>query len=181
MAEERRVPGYDTDIEIVEHDPEWSERFEREAERIEDSVGDTVVRIEHVGSTSVPELPAKPIIDIGITISNTCCIRDQIESLESNGYQFGAERDDWLQFHRWDNGQQFNIGVCSHASDRWRRSLVFREYLRDHPDARDEYAAVKHEAAAEYPRDAPAYNDAKSATIKAIVHRARADGYDERI
>lgn len=182
MSEQNHIPGYDMDLEVVAYDPEWPARFEREAERIKDAFGNEIIRIKHLGSTSVPELPAKPIIDIGIIMSDKCDIREQAEPLANVGYQFGADRDDWLQFHRWDDdGQQFNVGVCSHDSARWRRNLVFRKYLRDYPEARTEYAAVKRKAAAEHPRDAPAYNDKKSETIESIIQRARRNGYEARI
>lgn len=181
MDEQNRIPGYGAELEVVAYDPAWPAQFECEAERINDLLGDELARIEHLGSTSIPELPAKPIIDIGVVMTDMCCVRDRVEPLTTIGYQFGADRDGWLQLHRWDNGQQFNVGVCSHDSERWRQNLMLREYLRDHPGARNEYAAVKRKAAEEHPRNAKAYNDAKSETIESIIQRARTNGYEERI
>ncbi len=108
--------------------------------------------------------------------------RDAVERFESVGYRFGRERDGWFSLHRWaDDGQQFNVGVCSAGSETWRRGIVFREYLRDHPDAREEYAAIKRAAAEEHPRDASSYTDAKSDTIDSILQRADEEGYEEKI
>jgi len=178
--------SYDGEIEVVPYDPEWPDRFERERSRIREAVDPRdVVRIEHIGSTAVPGLAAKPIIDILIvvpdrTAARTC--RDRVETIEYEFFEERTEREWWLQLGNWpQTGQRYNLSVRPAETDGWRRNLLLREYLRDHSEARDEYERVKRSAAAEHADDAVAYTKAKSAVVESILDRARAAGYEERI
>lgn len=168
-------------IEIVEYDPAWPVRFEREATRMREILGDNVVSIEHVGSTSVPGLAAKPIVDVCPVVSDMDDGETCAELLQRSGY-YRSEKDrgdDWIELGRTaDDGQEFNVHVRPRDSEAVRKYLLLREYLRDHPRARDEYARVKRTAAERYPRDISKYTREKSAVIESIVQKAREAGYE---
>ncbi|UPV75497.1 GrpB family protein [Halorussus limi] len=168
-------------IEVVEYDPAWPVRFEREADRMRELLGENVLSIEHVGSTSVPGLAAKPIVDICPVVADTDDGERCADLLQRNGY-YRSEKDrgdDWIELGRTaDDGQEFNVHVRPRHSDAVTRYLLLRAYLRDHPDAREEYARVKRAAAETHPNDVSGYTREKSDIIESIVERARAEGYD---
>ncbi|MFC4448656.1 GrpB family protein [Halorussus aquaticus] len=174
----------DVTIEIVDYDPAWPVRFEREADRMAEILGDRVVSIEHIGSTAVPGLAAKPIVDIVPVVADVddgeVCAR---RLAEAGYYRSHKDRgDDWIELGREaDDGQEFNVHIRPRDSERLRRNLLLRDYLRDHPDAHEEYARVKREAAAKHPEDPDAYTRAKSAVIESILGRAREAGYEPDI
>nr|WP_255473836.1 GrpB family protein [Salarchaeum sp. JOR-1] len=139
--------------------------------------------MEHFGSTSVPGLAAKPIIDICPVVPDMATARDCKSAMLDLGYQFNADRENWLAFERFDEGldQQFNAHFHPVGSTRLERTLVFRDYLRDHPHARDAYATAKRHAAAVHPDDTSAYNDAKDDIAETIITAAREAGYEPEI
>lgn len=174
----------DTPIEVVEYNPEWPDRYEREATRIRAALGDDLIRIEHIGSTAVPGLAAKPIIDICPVVTDRNTANDCADQLEEIGYEFGYDfEDDRIHLgYTADDGQQFNLHL------RWRdtigrleENILLREYLRDHPGLRDEYAALKRVAAEEHTDDIEAYSQRKTAFIQRVIDRAREEGYEEQI
>ncbi|KZN24049.1 hypothetical protein A4G99_06150 [Haladaptatus sp. R4] len=174
----------DIRIEIVEYDPEWPVHFEREATRMEEILGEHVVSIEHIGSTSVPGLPAKPIVDICPVVSDMDEGRTCAELLQEAGYSPGEQDrpDDWISLGRnHDEGQQFNVHIRPRYSDAVTRYLLLREYLRDHPEAREEYGEVKRKAAENHSTDITEYTRAKSDIIQSILECARNEGYDPKI
>ncbi|WP_135853472.1 GrpB family protein [Halorussus salinus] len=168
-------------IEIAEYDPEWPVRFEREATRMRNVLGETVVSVEHVGSTAVPGLAAKPIVDICPVVTDMDDGERCADLLQQNGY-YRSEKDrgdDWIELGRTaDDGQEFNVHVRPRNSDAVSRYLLLREYLRDHPAARDEYARIKRAAAEKHPEDVPKYTREKSDFIESVVEKARVEGYD---
>lgn len=177
---------YDDDIEIVAYDPAWPDHYDREQSRLRAALDPVDVRrIEHIGSTAVPGLAAKPIVDVLVVVDNRDAAWNCVDRLEDIGYEFFAERTErewWLQLGYWPaDGQPFNCSVRPVETEGWRRNVLLREYLRDHPDARDEYERVKREAVAEYAADPTEYTKAKSPVIESILERARAAGYEEMI
>ncbi|ESP87835.1 GrpB family protein [Candidatus Halobonum tyrrellensis] len=169
-------------VEIVDYDPAWPTLFEREAERMRAVVDDHVVSIEHVGSTAVPGLAAKPIVDVCPVIEDADGVRTVSDLLDDAGWPRARERGDaWVEHQRVaDSGQEYNVRVRPRevAIERY---LLVREYLRAHPDARDEYARIKRGAAETYPDDVERYTLAKSGTVERIRERAREAGYADRI
>lgn len=174
----------DATIEIVDYDPAWPARFEREAERMAELLGDRVVTVEHLGSTAAPGLAAKPIIDISPVVADTDDGEVCAERLEgADCYRSHEDRgDDWIELGREaDDGQEFNVHIRPRDSGGLRRNFLLRDYLRDHPDAREEYATVKRQAAKDHPDDVAAYTREKSAVIESIRKRAREAGYEPDI
>jgi GrpB-like predicted nucleotidyltransferase (UPF0157 family) len=157
-------------IRVVDYDPEWPLRYERWQARLRSLLGDTARRIEHVGSTSVPGLPAKPIIDIQLSVDDVGAEASYVPQLEQAGVQLRSRDDVHLYFRPYAGlPRDVHIHVCGTGSDWEREHLLFRDYLRTHDGARRRYAAAKREAARMWSDDGWAYTDAKSEVILAIL------------
>ncbi len=162
-------------IRIVDYDPGWPVRFDEWRKRLQLLLGETAIRIEHVGSTSVPGLPAKPIIDIQISVHELGDESRYVPQLEGAGVQLRS-RDSLHRYFRPFPGQprHLHVHVCAHGSAWEREHLLFRDYLRTHADARDSYAAAKRDAAAIWADDGWAFTDAKTDAILGILAEAEA-------
>ncbi len=173
---ERRGRG--REYQIADADPSWPELFEVEVARIRDALGGLAVRVDHVGSTSVPGLAAKPIIDIQTSVASMVPRDAYVEPLRSLGYRWTLDpwSDEHEYFSRDESGARAcQIHVCQ-AGGAWeRRHLAFRDWLRDHPDDATAYAALKRQLATQHPNDLMAYVDSKTAFIRSIEARALAD------
>ncbi|PSP50837.1 GrpB family protein [Halobacteriales archaeon QH_1_68_42] len=146
-------------------------------------VGEEVVSIEHVGSTAVPGLAAKPIVDICPVVEDMETAWRVSDLLDEREWPLVDERGDrpWIEHQRRaDDGGMFNVHVRPREAA-VENYLLLREYLRDNPDVRDEYARVKREAAREHSDDVAAYTRAKNDVIERAKERAREEGYEERI
>jgi len=160
---------------LTEPDPEWPARFEAEAARIRDALGELAVRVDHVGSTSIPGLGAKPTIDIQVSIPSMVPRRAYVDALQAIGYRWTL--DPWTDEHEFfsldaDGARAFQVHACL-AGGAWeRRHLAFRDWLRTHPDDAAAYERLKRELAAAHPRDVCAYVDGKTEFIRSIEARA---------
>lgn len=159
---------------IVAYNPEWPSRFEEEASRIRAALGEVAVRIDHVGSTAVPGLAAKDIIDIQISVPRMD--RDLYEAaLEGLGYTsvWDQATDDHHFFGRpyTTLPRLFNVHVCPVGSEWERRHLAFRDYLRADPSAAQRYEDLKKELAPLY-SDSLAYANAKEQFIRDLEREA---------
>lgn len=173
-------------IEIAAYDPAWPAAFEREARRLRDALGAVAVRIDHVGSTSVPGLAAKPIIDIQISVRRIEPMAPYRAPLEALGYTYLLDTDlpDYPCFYRpASHPRTHHVHVCEAGSLHEQRHLAFRDYLRAHPETAAEYAALKRGLApqfdAEVPAEREAYCEGKSAFIETVQHRALQHETDE--
>jgi GrpB-like predicted nucleotidyltransferase (UPF0157 family) len=167
----------DGPIVLAEYDPVWPRQYARESERIARALGGRARRIEHVGSTSVPGLAAKPIIDILLVVTSSADEPSYLPALEAAGYVLRIREPEWHQ-HRLLKGPdtQVNLHVFSHDSDEVGRVLRFRDRLRTDSSERELYARTKRELAARTWRYTQDYADAKSEIIETIL--ARAPGRD---
>lgn len=163
----------DIHVEVTAYDPCWPGRYERWRDRLEGELGGTALRIEHVGSTAVPGLPAKPTIDVQVSVADLDDESRYVPHIERAGVQLRS-RDALHRFFRPFAGQprDVHVHVCRSGSAWEREHLLFRDYLRSHPDARDAYARVKHEAARIWSDDRIAYTEAKTAVILDLVDAA---------
>jgi GrpB-like predicted nucleotidyltransferase (UPF0157 family) len=164
---------HDGPVTLVEYDPAWPELFEREARRIRTVLGDAVVRIEHTGSTSVPGLAAKPIIDITLIVPDSADEPAYAPPLEAAGYVLRIREPDWHE-HRLFKGPDtdVNLHVFSPGSVELERMVGFRDRLRTHDDDRALYERTKRELAARTWRHVQHYADAKTAVVEEIMARA---------
>jgi GrpB-like predicted nucleotidyltransferase (UPF0157 family) len=158
-------------IEIVDYDPAWPQRFEQLRRPVWDVVGDFALSVEHVGSTSVPGLAAKPVIDMSVVVPSQEDVPRAIERLATLGYVHrgnlgivGREA-----FHAPPDLPRHHLYVCHQGSLGLRNHLALRDYLRTHPDAAREYGALKKQLAAQFPNDIDRYLDGKTAFITAIL------------
>lgn len=160
-------------ITIVDYDPTWPERYQAWHRELRAALGTVAVRIEHVGSTSVRGLPAKPIIDVQISVDDLVNERSYVPPMERLGLQLRS-RDAYHRYFRPFPGRprDIHVHVCAAGSDWEAEHLRFRDYLRRHPDACDRYAAAKRAAAANWADDGIAYTDAKTDVILRILHSA---------
>ena len=160
-------------ILLVDYDPRWPLQFAREAERIRIALGGRAIRIEHVGSTSVPGLEAKPIIDILLVVANSADEPSYVPDLEAAGYVLRIREPHWHE-HRLFKRPDVELGlhVFSAGSSEIHRMLAFRDWLRANPVDRDLYARTKRDLAARTWRFRQNYADAKSEVIEEILSRA---------
>ncbi len=162
-------------IEIRDYDPEWPRLYEREETRIRAILGDRVIRIEHVGSTSVPGLPAKPIIDIALEVPDSADEPAYVPEMEAAAYVLQVREPDWFG-HRMFKGPDTNVNLhtftagCAQVD----RMLRFRDWLRANAADRERYATAKRDLAAREWKYMQQYADAKTEVVREIMGRAQA-------
>ena len=167
--------GRSRSFAIEPYDAAWPGLFEAESARIQAALGDQVTRVEHVGSTAVPGLGAKPVVDIQVSVRSMLPRSAYVEPLVQLGYRWAL--DPWTDQHEFfsrdEDGQRgFHIHVCGENSDWERRHLAFRDWLRNHPEDSTAYERLKRDLADRHPRDPYTYTDEKSAFIREIEARA---------
>jgi GrpB-like predicted nucleotidyltransferase (UPF0157 family) len=181
-VEERRVEDLDAHldlvliggreervIEIVDYRPAWAERFEGERTRIDAALGSIARSIEHVGSTAVPGLGAKPIVDIMVTVDDPDDEPSYLPQLEQAGYLLRVREPEHRMLRTPELDVQVHIWTA--GSDDERRHLTFRDRLRSSAEDRAEYERTKRELAGQY-RDVNHYANAKGALIGQIIENA---------
>ena len=169
----RRVDG---PVYLADYDPDWPVLYEREAARVRELLGDRVRLLEHVGSTSVPGLPAKPIIDMLLAVADSADEPAYVPSMEAGGYAVRIREPDCHE-HRVFKGPDtdINLHTFSEGSSEIARMLAFRDRLRTHDDERERYLATKRELAARHWVYIQDYADAKGDVVEGIIERAVAD------
>jgi GrpB-like predicted nucleotidyltransferase (UPF0157 family) len=169
------VKYLDGPVVLVDYDPVWRRLFEREAERIRAVLGDRVVRLEHAGSTSVPGLAAKPIIDIVLVVPDSADEPAYVPALEAAGYVLRIREPD-LDEHRMFRGPDtsVNVHVFSPDAAEIERMVAFRDWLRTHDEDRSLYLRTKQKLAAGTWHHVQDYADAKTAVVEEILTRALA-------
>ena len=129
----------------------------------------------HVGSTAVPDLAGKPLLDVLVVVHEGTRVPSVVEAVADDGYDHRRADPDWGQVTRNSSPPTF-VHVRPRDHDAWRERVAFRNYPRDHPDARRQYERAKRRAAADHD-DAGGYTDAKEPTVEALLGRARAAGH----
>ena len=167
------VVEHNATIELADYDEAWPRLFEREAARIRGALGTKALRIEHVGSTSVPGLAAKPIIDIDLVVADSSDEGAYVPELEAAGYVLRIREPDWYE-HRCFKGPETNVNLhtFSEGCEEVERNVAFRDWLRTHEDDRELYLSVKRELATHDWKYVQNYADAKSAVVQEILARA---------
>jgi GrpB-like predicted nucleotidyltransferase (UPF0157 family) len=162
-------------IKISDYDPRWPGWFDREEARIRAALGGRVLRLEHVGSTSVPDLPAKPIIDIVLEVRDSADESAYVPDLEAAGYVLRIREPEWFE-HRLLKGPdtEVNLHVFPAGCAEVEQMLLFRDWLRANAADRELYAGAKRELAARDWKYTQQYADAKTAVVHEIIARARA-------
>lgn len=164
---------HDDSILLAEYDPSWPAMFDREAQRIRGALGDGVVRLEHVGSTSVPGLAAKPRIDILLAVHDSSDEPSYVPALESAGYVLRIREPGWYEhrvFKRPDT--DLNLHVFTSGCVEIDRMVRFRDWLRTHVEDRVLYERTKRDLASRKWKYTQNYADAKTAVVEEILARA---------
>jgi GrpB-like predicted nucleotidyltransferase (UPF0157 family) len=161
-------------ITLVDYDPEWPRLYQREEQRIRGALGGRVVLIEHAGSTSVPGLAAKPIIDIVLAVPDSTDEAAYVPDMQAAGYVLHIREPEWYE-HRLFKGPdtRVNLHVFSAGCEEIDKMLRFRDHLRRNADDRMLYEQTKRELAAREWKYTQNYADAKTAVVEEIVARAR--------
>ena len=151
---------FDPAIRIVDHDPEWAVRAECELRRLQRVLGPAAARLEHVGSTAVPGLAAKPILDLQVSVVAIEQLASYIVPLEGLGYLFVTDPE-WPDFPLFAKPQErprsYHLRLCAAGSDHELRHVAVRDFLRAHPEEAARYEALKRELVRQHPRDRLAY------------------------
>jgi GrpB-like predicted nucleotidyltransferase (UPF0157 family) len=158
---------------VADYDPAWPQAYQRWRQRIAAALGRTAIRIEHVGSTSVPGLAAKPIVDIQVSVADLGGEPRYVPPLQEIGLVLRS-RDELHRYFRPPAGQprEVHVHVCA-AAGRWERDhLLFRDYLRAHPAACHRYADAKRASARRWSDDGWAYTEAKTGVVLDILEQA---------
>ncbi|HEY1241348.1 MAG TPA: GrpB family protein [Bryobacteraceae bacterium] len=161
-------------IRIVDYDPGWPARFFREAAAVETALGARVLLLEHVGSTSVPELPAKPIIDILLVVADSAREEEYAAALERAGYEIHVREPEWYEHRMFKSpAADVHLHVFSLGCPEIDRMLTFRDWLRISKSDRELYAKAKRELAQRAWKRMQDYADAKTPVVQEILARMR--------
>ena len=167
------------DVEIVPYDPAWPALFAIEADRLRAALDTAqVLGIEHFGSTAVPGLAAKPIIDILIAVRSLAQAKaTMIEPIFALGYVYWSEnpKTDRMFFVKgmppYGERRTYHVHITEPDGEMWQRRLAFRDYLRANPHEAHRYEVLKLDLAARYPTDREQYTDAKTEYVEAVHRR----------
>ena len=161
-------------VKLVDYNPKWVKTFKDEKNKIKKVFGDSVLDIEHMGSTSIPGIKAKPIMDLMVAIPDINKYKDYIKGFNKIGYKF---RKDYRETHQEhilfvkgpEDKRTHYLKLCEFNSEFWNENILFRDYLINHPDVAKEYEKLKIELNKKYSKDRDTYTDKKSTFIKDIL------------
>ncbi|MGM1063733.1 GrpB family protein [Saccharothrix sp. Mg75] len=167
------APRLDGRVTLVAYDPAWPGLYAREVARVRGALGDAVVRVRHVGSTSVPGLAAKPVVDVVLEVADSADESSYAPALEAVGYVLVVREPGWFE-HRMFKGPDTNVNLHVHTAGdpEVARVVAFRDRLRASAADRELYESVKRELAAREWAYVQQYADAKAGVIAEILGRA---------
>jgi GrpB-like predicted nucleotidyltransferase (UPF0157 family) len=163
-------------VEVVPYNPKWRAEFEVESKSVADALGENVVAVHHIGSTAIPSIYAKPIIDLLVEVKDIIKVDGQSSAMESLGYEVMSELGiPGRRFFRKDNQESVrthHIHTFEIASAQVERHLAFRDYMLAHPEDAQKYSELKRELARKYPQNIDKYMDGKDGLIKEMDKKA---------
>jgi GrpB-like predicted nucleotidyltransferase (UPF0157 family) len=163
-------------VEVVQHDPNWYSLFDTESKQITTALGENVIAIHHIGSTSIETIYAKPIIDILVEVSSISKVDENNSQMQSLGYQcmgeFGIKERRFFLKDNKAGVRTHHVHVFEADSPQVRRHLVFRDYLNTHLEEAQAYSTLKQSLANKYPLDIERYMDGKHEFIQEIDRKA---------
>jgi GrpB-like predicted nucleotidyltransferase (UPF0157 family) len=161
-------------VQVVDYDANWKTLFDQEAQKIKDILGEELINIYHIGSTSVPGLKAKPIIDMMPVVRDIARVERDYLRFEAMGYEclgeFGITGRRY--FRKGGSNRTHHVHIFEFGNPNVQRHLAFRDYLRTHPEDAMSYGALKNDLARRFPDDINAYMDGKDPLIKSIEQKA---------
>ena len=161
-------------VAVIPYDLAWVEKYTKEAHLLQDVLGSRVEDIQHIGSTAIPGMAAKPIIDIAVAVANVDVVESLVQPLEAAGYEYRGKLNgiEGHFFFRKGNPREYFLHAFEHQSGFWRKRIAFRNYLITHPDLASKYQVLKEKLATEYPDDRKSYTSAKEKFIKKVTDMA---------
>ena len=163
-------------VVVVPYDPRWPERFASSSQEVVAALGSSLLGIHHIGSTAIPGIHAKPVIDMLVAASDLAAVDRRAADLESIGYEvmgeFGIAGRRYFRRDSAAGERTDQVHVFEEGSPHVRRHLAFRDFMRDHPALARQYGALKQRLAEAHPNDIEAYMDGKDAFIKEMEVRA---------
>lgn len=163
-------------VRVVPYQPTWKRYFEQEAARLRAALGSQALQVEHIGSTAVEGLEAKPIIDVMVAVESLEEARDLVPLVETLGYEHQPEDPipDRVFFAQGPPSRRtHHLSLTPQASAYWSDHLLFRDYLRTHPEAAAGYQQLKRDLADRYPADRESYTSGKDEFIQSILAKAK--------
>jgi len=163
-------------VEVVPHDPRWRDAFEAEAKHVAAALGENVVAIHHIGSTAIPNIYAKPVVDLLVEVGDITEVDGRSSAMESLGYEvLGEYGIPGRRYFRKDNREGIrthHIHAFEAGAAEVGRHLAFRDYMRAHPVDAQRYSELKRSLAEEHPQSFDGYMDGKDGFIKEMDRRA---------
>lgn len=169
-------------VELVKYDSHWKKEYEKEALKLKKIFGEIAISIEHIGSTSIEGLSAKPIIDIAVAVKYLSDF-NKVKNYFIKGKNYSIKEDsvaDEILIRKGseDNGTHF-IHVMEYESDRYKESILFKKYLIKHPEAKQEYETLKRKLQEQYYDDRKMYTASKNDFIKTILEKAKIENFED--
>ena len=161
-------------VELRPYQPEWKQHYEVEVERLQSIADDQLLDFEHIGSTAIEGMSAKPIIDLLAVVEDLEAAKDLIPLLEEHGYEYRPDGDvrGRLFFAKGPRTNRTHyLSLAERSSAFYEEKIAFRDYLQTHPDAAAEYDELKQELAREHPDDRPNYTEKKGEFIESILEQ----------
>lgn len=174
MAHKAEIGLHRGTVKLVAHNPKWTECFSEEKELLSKTMGEKILDLRHIGSTSIPGMLAKPILDILAGVKTLADVEAFTQDLNKVGYE---DRGDGGIFGRrffvkgGEAKRTHHLNFCEMNSFFWESHLAFCDYLRRHPDAAKEYSALKRGLADRFPNDRGAYTTGKGEFVRSILNR----------
>ncbi len=165
-------------IEVVQHSPEWENSFALEADRVQEALGKNCIAVHHIGSTAVPDLLAKPVIDIMPIVKELAMVDRSYAKLRHMGYEAKGEAGVLFRryFSKGGDRRTHHLHVFEHGHPEIQRHLCFRDWLRDHPTDKQTYGDLKQRLAKEHPNNTLAYTAGKDSFVANIAKKTEWQG-----
>ena len=167
---------FDSNVKLEKYNSVWEDEFSKECKTIKELIGEYIINIEHVGSTSIKGLSAKPIIDIAILLEKLDDALKFSEVLENHGYSFrhdNGEKGEYFVNKKYDDGREYYIHIIEKGSVQYENFILFRNYLINHQEKIREYQSLKEKLAEKYATDRKQYTLFKVDFIKNIIGLAK--------
>jgi GrpB-like predicted nucleotidyltransferase (UPF0157 family) len=163
-------------VELVPHQDEWADLYAEEADRLKGLFGEHIIGIYHAGSTSIPGIKAKPVIDLVIALDDLNVVEEFNRGMMSLGYvavgEFGIPGRRFFR-RDVDGKRTHNVHIFQHDHPEITRMIAFRDYLREHPDEAKQYELLKEDLARQFPYDTTIYARGKSSYVEGVIRKAR--------
>jgi GrpB-like predicted nucleotidyltransferase (UPF0157 family) len=164
-------------VELVPYRPEWIKMYQDEAEKLEHIFGDHLIELHHIGSTSIPGIFAKPVIDVMAIVKDIELIDGLNDQFILSGYRPRGELE--IAGRRYFGKSDFHVHTYQIGNENIEKQLLFRDYLLKHPKEAQRYSELKKELAIKYPEQRKIYTEAKAPFVQEILNKSKAELIDE--